>query len=101
MTIRWPHFWRRRPRANWPRKGLTRGRKAASRRHRVGRQGIPVWDNRAIRIPAQAAPGDYRLWVVLYRIVNGSGEIMRLPVSGADVTGEGTVGVLPFVLHVR
>lgn len=63
--------------------------------------GIPVWDNRAIRIPAHTQPGDYRLWAVMYRIDSASGNINRLPVRGAEVTGDGTVGVLPFVLNIR
>ena len=63
--------------------------------------GLPVWDNRAIRIPAGTPPGEYRLWVVLYRFDSGSGEVMRLPVEGAEVTGEGSVGVMPIVLEIR
>ncbi len=63
--------------------------------------GIPVWDNRAIRIPAHAEPGNYRIWVVMYSSDNETGAITRLPVRGAEVTGEGTVGVLPFVLDIQ
>ncbi|MCY3782133.1 MAG: hypothetical protein OXG78_17600 [Chloroflexi bacterium] len=63
--------------------------------------GIPVWDNRAIEIPAHAAPGKYRLWVVMYSSDNETGDIMRLPVQGSEVYGAGTIGALPILLEVR
>lgn len=63
--------------------------------------GIPVWDNRAIRIPATAEPGNYRLWVVLYSSDSGTGAITRLPVSGGEVTGDGTIAILPALLEIR
>ena len=56
--------------------------------------GAPVWDNRALRVPKGAAPGDYQVWVLMYR-QGDSGEIVRLPVSGATVTEGATIGVLP------
>lgn len=56
--------------------------------------GFPVWDNRALRAPESTAPGDYQLWLLMYR-QNDSGEIVRLPVSGATVTEGATIGVLP------
>lgn len=61
----------------------------------------PVWDNRAIRLPLDAATGDYRLWVLLYYRDGGSGEIKRLPVSGSDVVGDNDIGVLPFTFKVE
>ncbi len=60
----------------------------------------PLWDNRAIRLPQDAPPGDYRLWVLLYYRDGDSGEIKRLPVSGADVAGDDDIGVLPFTFSV-
>ncbi|MYD11421.1 MAG: phospholipid carrier-dependent glycosyltransferase [Chloroflexi bacterium] len=64
------------------------------------RPGASVWDNRAIRLPFDAPPGDYRLWVLLYYRDNDSGEIKRLPVTGSVVVGDSDIGVLPFTLHL-
>jgi hypothetical protein len=61
--------------------------------------GIPVWDNHALRLPSAIAPGEYRLWVVLYQY-NGDGSTTRLPASGAE-TLEGTIGVLPAHLTIQ
>ena len=62
--------------------------------------GWPIWDNRALRLPAEAAPGAYHIWVLMYRY-NDSGEIARLPVTGAAVADGGTVGVLPITLDIE
>ena len=62
--------------------------------------GRPIWDNRALRLPENAASGVYQIWVLLYRR-DSSGEIARLPVSGATVTADGTVGVLPTALAIE
>ncbi len=62
--------------------------------------GIPVWDNRAIRLPQEARAGDYHLWVIIYARDGQSGEIERLPVSGAIVTGDGAIGVLPVTISI-
>ena len=59
-----------------------------------------VWDNRALRLPSNTPPGDYHIWVLMYRYNNATGEILRLPVSGARVMEGGTVGVLPVTLTV-
>ena len=61
----------------------------------------PVWDNRALRLPEGAAPGEYQIWLLMYRFNDVSGEIVRLPVSGATVREEGTIGVLPVSLSVE
>lgn len=63
--------------------------------------GAAVWDNRAIRLPLDAPPGDYRLWVLLYYRDGESGEIKRVPVTGSNVTGENDIGVLPFTIQVE
>ena len=55
----------------------------------------PIWDNRALRLPQTAAPGEYQIWILLYRYDPESGEIQRLPVSGTNVIENGTVGILP------
>ncbi len=62
--------------------------------------GLPVWDNRALRLPATTAPGDYRLWLVLYRYDASSGATQPLRVSGAEVSENGTVGILPVTLTI-
>lgn len=61
----------------------------------------PVWDNRALRLPKDASPGEYQIWVLMYRFDGNSGDIVRLPVSGETVMEEGTVGVLPATLSVE
>ncbi len=58
--------------------------------------GAPVWDNRALHLPDELLPGDYRLWVVLYQ--NEMGVIENLPVTGAE-TVENYIGVLPTVIQ--
>jgi len=62
--------------------------------------GAPVWDNRALRVPQSAAPGDYQVWVLMYR-QDDSGEIVRLPVSGANLTESATIGVLPLEIVIE
>ncbi len=58
----------------------------------------PVWDNRALRLPAGTSPGEYRLWVVLYTAA-ADGSIVNLPVTGSE-TVDGYIGVLPAVITV-
>ncbi len=62
--------------------------------------GAPVWDNRALRVPKSAAPGDYQVWVLMYR-QEDSGEIVRLPVSGANLMESATIGVLPIEIVIE
>ncbi len=64
-------------------------------------RGASVWDNRAIRFPAEVEDGAYRIWVIMYSIEPESGEIARLQVEGAEVAGDGTIGVLPMALDVQ
>jgi hypothetical protein len=60
--------------------------------------GIPVHDNRALRLPADLPAGEYQLWVVLYpTATDGS---TRLSVTGAE-TRDGTIGVLPVQIQVE
>ncbi len=63
--------------------------------------GTPVWDNRAMRLPANAPAGDYHIWLLLYSYDDESGEIERLPVDGASTAEKGTVGVLPITLTIE
>jgi hypothetical protein len=62
------------------------------------RVGVPVWDNRALRLPDDLQPGEYRLWVVVYR-ADGGGNINNLPVTGSE-TLDGYIGVLPITITV-
>ena len=59
---------------------------------------VPVWDNRALRLPADTLPGEYRLWVVLYSAA-ADGSVANLPVNGSE-TAEGYIGVLPTMIQV-
>lgn len=62
--------------------------------------GIPIWDNRAIRLPDDSPAGDYHLWVLLYRRDSASGAIARLPARGNQTAGDGAIGVVPVVITV-
>ena len=59
----------------------------------------PVWDNRALRIAEDVAPGDYLIWALLY--ARDGGGITRLPVSGAAITEDGHIGILPATLTIE
>ncbi|HEX2906702.1 MAG TPA: hypothetical protein VHO69_07575, partial [Phototrophicaceae bacterium] len=60
--------------------------------------GVPVWDNRALRLPETLAPGEYRLWVRLYDWDNGA--VQLLPVRGAETADE-TTGILPIRIKMQ
>jgi hypothetical protein len=64
------------------------------------REGIPIWDNRALRLPADLPSGEYQLWVKVYWQDINTGAITDLPVSG-ERTGDATVGVLPVTITVE
>ncbi|MCB9453220.1 MAG: hypothetical protein H6672_17445 [Anaerolineaceae bacterium] len=60
---------------------------------------VPVWDNRALRLPQGLSPGTYNLWVRVYAgLPDGTLDI--LPVTGAQ-TRDGTIGVLPVTIEVQ
>jgi hypothetical protein len=61
---------------------------------------IPVWDNRALRIPSSLASGEYQLWVKLYYRDPSTGEITDLTVEGETVI-DGVIGVLPVTIQVN
>ena len=61
---------------------------------------VPVWDHRALRLPSAAAPGEYRIWLALYRYDPETGDIKRLNVSGTNTAENGEIGVLPVTLTV-
>ena len=60
-----------------------------------------IWDNRALRLPETLVPGEYLVWVLVYRFDHDIGEISRLPVTGSHVTENGSVGVLPLTVVVE
>ena len=61
----------------------------------------PIWDNRALRLPASAAPGSYKLWLLIYRFDDEAGEIRRLPVRGSETAENGSIGILPISLRIE
>ena len=63
--------------------------------------GWPVWDNRALRLPENAAAGAHQIWLLIYRFDSESGAIVRLPVSGGSVGAEATIGILPVALNIE
>ncbi|MFN8447297.1 MAG: hypothetical protein U0521_01525 [Anaerolineae bacterium] len=54
--------------------------------------GVPVWDNRAIRLPADLAPGTYQLWIKP-TIFAPDGSARDLPVTAGEHIDD-SVGVL-------
>lgn len=60
--------------------------------------GVPVWDNRALQLPAELPEGTYELWVKVYDSPGGVPTDLR--VTGAE-THDGTIGVLPIRINVR
>jgi hypothetical protein len=58
---------------------------------------VPVWDNRALRLPLDLQPGKYNLWVKLYQ--SDSPDIL-LPVSGNRTERDDT-GVLPIHIDIK
>lgn len=54
-----------------------------------------IWDNRALRLPDDAASGELQLWLALYRWDSEIGDIRRLPVTSGQSVHQGEIGVLP------
>jgi hypothetical protein len=59
---------------------------------------VPVWDNRALRLPADIAPGKYRLWLRTYYWEAGT-NLHLLPVEGSRI--DDTTGVLSVEIAVK
>lgn len=59
--------------------------------------GAPVWDNRAVRLPADLPAGEYQLWVKVYEF-NGMARDLR--VTQGDAL-DGVIGILPARIQVR
>jgi hypothetical protein len=60
--------------------------------------GVAVWDNRAVRLPADLAPGIYQLWVKLYDLAPDS-SARDLPVTSGEKI-DTSVGVLSVTIRV-
>lgn len=58
--------------------------------------GVPIWDNRALRLDIQ--PGQYRIWVKVYS-VGSDNQAHDLPVTGETILDQ-TIGVLDTVIEV-
>lgn len=65
------------------------------------RADAPVWDNRALRLPSDMSPGNYEIWIVVYRHDPESGEILRLGVIGSNADNDGNIGRLPVNISVE
>ena len=61
--------------------------------------GVPVWDNRAIRLPSDLPPGTYQLWIKLYDF-NADGSVHDLPVTAGDKM-DASIGILPVQIQVK
>lgn len=59
----------------------------------------PVWDNRALYLPADLPPGEYRLGFKLYWFDPDTGTITDLAADGADVR-EADIAFAPVVIRV-
>ncbi len=62
------------------------------------RPGVPVLDNRALRLPDSLPAGAYHILVVLYR-AGESAPLIRLPVTNGRAL-EGNIGVLPVTIRI-
>jgi hypothetical protein len=58
--------------------------------------GVPQWDNRAVRLPANIPVGEYSIWLRLYQSNDDS---QQLPVTAGDVKDK-TIGILPVKITV-
>lgn len=61
--------------------------------------GVPSWDNRALRLPADLAPGTYQLWVKVYAF-DASSQPQDAAATGANAQQD-VLGVLPTTIEVK
>lgn len=59
---------------------------------------VPVWDNRALRLPENLPSGEYHLWLIVYANVDGG--IQNLPVTAGEVQQD-FIGILPTSIQVQ
>ncbi|MEO8612583.1 MAG: hypothetical protein ABI690_32100 [Chloroflexota bacterium] len=57
---------------------------------------MPIWDNRALHLPADLQPGPYQIWIRLYQ---SDASDLLLPVTGTETDGENT-GILPIRIDI-
>ncbi|MEZ4666856.1 MAG: hypothetical protein R3E39_02860 [Anaerolineae bacterium] len=57
---------------------------------------VPLWDNRAMRLPAEMRAGTYQLWIRLYQSDASEAQLL---VKGAQVL-DGTIAVLPLNIEI-
>lgn len=62
---------------------------------------VPVWDNRALRLPDDLSVGEYVIWMLMYRYNPETNTIERLPVTGQNVINGENIGILPITLLVN
>jgi hypothetical protein len=60
--------------------------------------GVPMWDNRAIRLPNDLPAGTYQLWVKLYDF-NADGSVHDLVITSGDKMDD-SIGILPIQIQV-
>ena len=60
--------------------------------------GVPIWDNRAIRLPDNLPAGTYQLWIKLYGF-NADLSTHDLPVTSGDKMDD-SIGILPIQIQV-
>jgi len=60
------------------------------------RPGVPVWDNHALRLPAELPDGHYQLWLRLYQ---SDAPDQLLPVNGG-LTFDAETGILPIRIDI-
>jgi hypothetical protein len=63
----------------------------------VWQPGVPVLDNRALRLPLDLAPGEYNIWLRLYET---GAPVNLLAVSGGETVDE-TTALLPVVIQIE
>ncbi len=61
--------------------------------------GVPSWDNRALRLPAELPAGKYQMWVKVYGF-DASGQPQDAAATGANAE-QSVLGVLPSVIEVK
>lgn len=62
------------------------------------RPSVPIWDNRALRLPGDLPPGRYRLWLKVYAW--DAGAVQLLPVTEGNQVDDST-GVLPVFIEIQ
>ncbi len=59
----------------------------------------PIWDHRAVRLPIDLAPGEYQLWLKIYRF-DENWQPVDLPVTSGRSLDD-VIGVLPITIETE